>query len=56
MIDFKKIKPILEPKNRVATDPIRFPKVIGTFEDKSKKDFAVNIQMELKMLVNEMYK
>jgi hypothetical protein len=56
MIDVKNIKPILQPKKRLAKDPIRFPKVIGEFEIKSKRDFTTNLQMELKMLINEMYK
>jgi len=53
MIDVKTIKPV---KKELVKDPIRFPRVIGEFEGKSKKDFSTNLQMEFKMLISEMYK
>lgn len=55
-VDYKNIKPILEPKKREAKDPVRFPKVISKFEDKSKRDFTNYLQMEMKMLATEMNK
>lgn len=55
-IDFKNIKPILQPKKRVAKDPVRFPKVINGFENKSKRDFNNYLNMEYKMLITEMFK
>lgn len=53
MIDVKNIKPILQPKKRIAKDPIRYPNVISIFEEKSKRDFTTYLQMETKMIVTE---
>ena len=51
MIDFKKIKPVL---NKNTKDPVRYPKVILGYEGKSKRDFNVYLQAETKMLIKEM--
>ena len=52
-IEVGKIRPILEPKNRVAKDPIRYPKVIGVIEDTSKRNFTEYLQLEQKMILKQ---
>ncbi|MCK9544768.1 MAG: hypothetical protein M0R03_22355, partial [Novosphingobium sp.] len=52
----KAMRPVLEPKKRTAKDPIRYPKVIEPIEDRSKRTFTTYLQMEQKMLVNEINK
>ena len=52
-MDFKNIKPILQTKKRIVKDPIRYPNVISSFEEQSKRDFTAYLQMETKMLITE---
>jgi hypothetical protein len=52
MIETKGLKPV-PVKKKVNKDPIRYPKVISVFEDKSKKDFSTYLAMETKMLITE---
>lgn len=55
-IDIKNIKPILNPKDRRAKDPIRFPKVINGYEQQSKRDFHKSLTIEFDMLTKELIK
>jgi hypothetical protein len=49
MINYKKLKPVLKPKNSKVTDPPRFPKLIVPIEKEAKISFAVQMN---KMLVD----
>ena len=51
MIDLKNIKYV--PIKHVAKDPVRFPKVINVFEEKSKKDFKESIKLEIQHVIKE---
>lgn len=52
----KTMRPVLEPKKRKAKDPVRYPDVIEPIEDGSKRMFTTYLQMEQKMLINEINK
>lgn len=49
-IEYKNLKPILKKKNPQVKDPVRFPNVINSFENQSKRDFASSLELELKQL------
>jgi hypothetical protein len=51
----KNIRPILKRVPQMV-DPIRFPKVINSFEGQSKKDFEKSLDIEQEHLLNQMLK
>lgn len=55
-MNYKKLKPVLNPKNRKAKDPVRYPKVINGYENKSKRDFTKSLELEINMLIKELNK
>lgn len=53
--DLKGIRPILQTKkNPTVKDPVRFPKVIDEYENKSKRDFANSLSLEQQQLFSKM--
>jgi len=48
-IDFKKVKPVLKPKNPKVKDPPRYPKLIVPIETEAKKQFSLQMN---KMIVD----
>jgi len=52
--DLKGIRPILKKKDPQVKDPVRFPKVILGYENKSKIDFAKSLELEQQQLYKQM--
>lgn len=54
--ELKNIRPILKKKDPIMRDPVRFPRVINTFENQSKKDFSESLKIEQEHLYGQMEK
>lgn len=52
MVDFTKVK-FVDNRHSVK-DPVRYPKVINGFEDKSKRAFTESTKLELEHLFTKM--